>query len=293
MPIHAHVEAAAAATVPSGERIKRLHAAHRDDEPHADEVIETPIVAVDQTSSSARVLDLGDRRVELVHPGRGHYTAGDLVVAVPDADVLLVGDLVEESGPPGYGEDCWPLEWPATLDVVLGATTDATVARPRGRRGPGLRRVAARGGRSGGQTSGTRGAGSVARGRWRARLALGARRSRPCCSEANAQLPPGGRRLLPVDPARRRRAALSAPRPRRVRTTDRYGSDVLAGDWRHPRGRAQEVPAALGMIVEEVITDWCEVVTIDRDLRTLSWRTAATGVGPSCSGPASCLRAAR
>ncbi|MEZ5194689.1 MAG: MBL fold metallo-hydrolase, partial [Nocardioides sp.] len=128
VPIHAH-EAAAAATVPSGERIKRVYAAHRDDEPHADEVIETPIVAADQTFSSARVLDLGDRRVELVHPGRGH-TAGDLVVAVPDADVLLVGDLVEESGPPGYGEDCWPLEWPATLDVVLGATTDATVVVP-------------------------------------------------------------------------------------------------------------------------------------------------------------------
>ena len=38
------------------------------------------------TFSSARVLDLGDRAVELVHPGRGH-TAGDLVVRVPDADV--------------------------------------------------------------------------------------------------------------------------------------------------------------------------------------------------------------
>ena len=31
-------------------------------------------------------LDLGDRAVELVHPGRGH-TGGDLVVRVPDADV--------------------------------------------------------------------------------------------------------------------------------------------------------------------------------------------------------------
>ena len=31
-----------------------------------------------------------------MHPGRGH-TAGDLVVRVPDADVVLAGDLVEES----------------------------------------------------------------------------------------------------------------------------------------------------------------------------------------------------
>ncbi len=56
-------------------------------------------MAPDRTFSSALVLDLGDRQVELVHPGRGH-TGGDLVVRVPDADVLLAGDLVEESAPP-------------------------------------------------------------------------------------------------------------------------------------------------------------------------------------------------
>ena len=54
--------------------------------------------------------------------------------------------------------------------------------------------------------------------------------------------------------------------------TDRYGSDVLASDWRVPkRGRAEETPAAVGMVVEEVTTDWCgEVVAIDRDLDTLT-----------------------
>lgn len=53
---------------------------------------------------------------------------------------------------------------------------------------------------------------------------------------------------------------------------DRYGSDVLAGDWRAPaRGRARETPAALGLVVEEVTTDWCgEIVAVDRDLRTLT-----------------------
>ena len=60
-----------------------------------------------------------------MHPGRGH-TGGDLVVRVPDADVLLAGDLVEEStarnGVPGFGDDCYPMEWPLSLDIVLGLT---------------------------------------------------------------------------------------------------------------------------------------------------------------------------
>ena len=49
--------------------------------------------------------------------------------------------------------------------------------------------------------------------------------------------------------------------------TDRYGADVLAGDWRVPkRGRAVEAPAELGAVVEEVTTDWVgEIVAVDRD----------------------------
>lgn len=56
------------------------------------------------------------------------------------------------------------------------------------------------------------------------------------------------------------------------RPPDRYRGDVLAGDWRAPaRGRATERPAELGLVVEEVTTDWCgEVVGVDRDLRTLT-----------------------
>ncbi|WP_447646469.1 DUF3097 domain-containing protein [Nocardioides zeae] len=54
--------------------------------------------------------------------------------------------------------------------------------------------------------------------------------------------------------------------------TDRYGTDVLSGDWRAPkRGRATEHPADLGLVVEEVTTDWCgEIVTVDRDLDVLT-----------------------
>ena len=69
------------------------------------------------------------RRVEAVHLGRGH-TDGDLVVVVPGAQVVFAGDLLESSGPPQYGPDSFPHEWPATLDGLLGLTTDTTVVLP-------------------------------------------------------------------------------------------------------------------------------------------------------------------
>jgi hypothetical protein len=54
-------------------------------------------------------------------------------------------------------------------------------------------------------------------------------------------------------------------------TTDRYGSDVLAGDWRAPKnGRTVAVEASVGEVVEEVMTGWCgEIVRVDRDLGTV------------------------
>jgi hypothetical protein len=57
-----------------------------------------------------------------------------------------------------------------------------------------------------------------------------------------------------------------------VTSRDRYGPDVLTGDWRAPkRGRAVETPAETGLVVEEVVSDFCgEIVTIDRDLDTLT-----------------------
>jgi glyoxylase-like metal-dependent hydrolase (beta-lactamase superfamily II) len=77
----------------------------------------------------ATAVELGDRRVEIAHVGRGH-TDGDLVVVVPDADVLFAGDLLESAGPPSFGPDSVPDEWPATLDAVIGLMTSRTLAIP-------------------------------------------------------------------------------------------------------------------------------------------------------------------
>jgi len=56
------------------------------------------------------------------------------------------------------------------------------------------------------------------------------------------------------------------------RAPGRYGSDVLASDWRTPRnGRSVEAAADLGLVVEEVQTDFCgEIVKVERDLGTVT-----------------------
>jgi glyoxylase-like metal-dependent hydrolase (beta-lactamase superfamily II) len=77
----------------------------------------------------ATALDLGDRRVEIAHLGGGH-TDGDLVVVVPDADLIFAGDLIETAGPPSFEPDSVPDEWPATLDAVIALMTAGTLAVP-------------------------------------------------------------------------------------------------------------------------------------------------------------------
>lgn len=129
--VHAHEDAAARIpTVVPASVAARVAAG----EARADEMAASRVVVPTRTLSSVGALDLGDRYVELVHPGRGH-TGGDLCVRVPDADVLVAGDLVEAADDPAlavpaYGDDCWPLDWPAALDLVVGVTTSASVVVP-------------------------------------------------------------------------------------------------------------------------------------------------------------------
>ena len=49
--------------------------------------------------------------------GRGH-TDNDIVVTIPDADVLCAGDLLENGAPPWFG-DGYPMDWPATAEALL------------------------------------------------------------------------------------------------------------------------------------------------------------------------------
>lgn len=61
-------------------------------------------------------IDLGGRTAELLWAGRAH-TDHDLAVAVPDAQVVFAGDLVEEGADPMM-EDAFPQEWAATLRTL-------------------------------------------------------------------------------------------------------------------------------------------------------------------------------
>ena len=109
-------------------RIKALYEAALDD-PNRDAALATVVQPPDLTFSSVAALDLGDRHIELAHLGRGH-TGGDIVVRVPDADLLCAGDLVEEAGPPGFGPDCYPMEWGRTLEALSQLLGAASVVVP-------------------------------------------------------------------------------------------------------------------------------------------------------------------
>jgi glyoxylase-like metal-dependent hydrolase (beta-lactamase superfamily II) len=90
---------------------------------------ELPLVEfapADTTFTGAVTIRLGRREVRLLHLGRGN-TAGDVIVAVPDARVVATGDLVVAPVPFGFG--CYPAEWLVVLDTLL-ALADATVFIP-------------------------------------------------------------------------------------------------------------------------------------------------------------------
>jgi glyoxylase-like metal-dependent hydrolase (beta-lactamase superfamily II) len=73
-------------------------------------------------------VDLGRRIVEILQFGRGH-TDHDLVLRVPDADVVFAGDLVENGASPAF-ECSFPASWPTALAGVLELTSPDTVVVP-------------------------------------------------------------------------------------------------------------------------------------------------------------------
>ncbi|MET1020019.1 MAG: MBL fold metallo-hydrolase [Microterricola sp.] len=85
----------------------------------ADVVLTPPHELIGETLE----LDLGGRTVRLIPLPPGH-TDTDLAVHVPDAGCWIVGDIVEESGPPMFGSGSFPFTWPQVirdLAAELGA----------------------------------------------------------------------------------------------------------------------------------------------------------------------------
>jgi glyoxylase-like metal-dependent hydrolase (beta-lactamase superfamily II) len=83
----------------------------------AEDVLAASLLAPDRAVHTSSTMDIGHRSIELRHFGRAH-TEGDLVVNIPDASVVIAGDLVEEGAPPSFA-DSYPLEWPETLTALL------------------------------------------------------------------------------------------------------------------------------------------------------------------------------
>ncbi len=65
------------------------------------------------TLSSVWAGDLGDRYVEVVHLGHGPQ-GGELILVVPEADVVALGDLAGEDASGATAE------WAAAVDLAIG-----------------------------------------------------------------------------------------------------------------------------------------------------------------------------
>jgi glyoxylase-like metal-dependent hydrolase (beta-lactamase superfamily II) len=85
-------------------------------------IIDPPDHLIDHTSA----VEIGARSIILHFLGRGH-TDGDLVVEVPDTNVLFVGDLIEEGAAPSFA-DSFPLDWPGTATALLPLAHGPVVA---------------------------------------------------------------------------------------------------------------------------------------------------------------------
>ncbi len=75
------------------------------------------------TFSDRMSVYLGQRRVDLMHLGRAH-TAGDIVIHVPDENVMFTGDIVEYHSACYCGDGHFR-DWSRTLDAIKGFEVDA------------------------------------------------------------------------------------------------------------------------------------------------------------------------
>jgi glyoxylase-like metal-dependent hydrolase (beta-lactamase superfamily II) len=94
----------------------------------AEALAEVEIDPPDRTFSFGATLEVGGRRVDLKFLGRGH-TDNDIVLLVPDTNVLCAGDLLENDAVPSFS-DGYPMDWPGTAQRLLALTDDGTVVVP-------------------------------------------------------------------------------------------------------------------------------------------------------------------
>lgn len=124
-PIWGH-ERAARMIVETGERQRTTTAGSIP--AIADDLAAVVLDPPDRTFATDAVVefDAGGRLVELRYLGRGH-TDNDIVVLIPDADVLLAGDLLENDATPFF-DDGYPIDWPFTVERLVELVTGAVVA---------------------------------------------------------------------------------------------------------------------------------------------------------------------
>ncbi|HFQ15245.1 MAG TPA: MBL fold metallo-hydrolase [Rhodobacteraceae bacterium] len=75
------------------------------------------------TFSEEMSVYLGNRRIDLMHLGRAH-TAGDIVIHVPDENVMFTGDIVEYHSACYCGDGHFA-DWGPTLDNIASFQVDA------------------------------------------------------------------------------------------------------------------------------------------------------------------------
>jgi len=127
--VWAHVRCVRALAVDRGERSRRDWVVRYQElgRPEMANALESARLVLPEPLDGDRVeLSVGGRPLVLAHLGRGH-TDHDLLVQVPDSDVLFAGDLVENGAPPAIGDDAFPLEWPGTLTAALDLLGEGTV----------------------------------------------------------------------------------------------------------------------------------------------------------------------
>lgn len=82
------------------------------------------VLAPNVTFDRELTIHLGNREVHVRFPGRAN-TAGDAIVWVPDARVLVAGDLVVWPTP--YATSAYPAEWTMAMDLLLALDAVAIV----------------------------------------------------------------------------------------------------------------------------------------------------------------------